>query len=169
MRTSGRRLADPPFPRTVRLLGRDRPLTADPGMPWRDRRLVLAVLRDAAAKLETESATGRLSAEDRRYVGALKRFTLGRGRSGQWRGTFIMGLADVRASQDADYWSSALVHDGVHAHLQSRARRFWDEVGPREAQIGYLRRTCGPEYLVDAVVRFRDSRGNQRRRLFERV
>jgi hypothetical protein len=89
------------------------------------------------------------------------------GRSGQWRGTLIFGLADVRASQDAAYWASALVHDGVHAWRQARGGRWRDEVGPCDAQIDYLRRTGGGPALIAHVAAFRDSRSRQRSRLRE--
>ena len=89
---------------------------------------------------------------------------LGRGRSGQHGGVFIVGLADARASQDADYWSSALVHDGVHAWLQRRGRPYRDEVGPCDAQLDHLRRTGGDPALIAHVAAFRASRAGQRKR-----
>jgi hypothetical protein len=169
MNERGLRPADPPFPRAIRLLGRARPLNADRRMPHAERRLALAALRRAAAKLDAEQSAGRLTAADRRYLAALKRFALGRGRSGQHRGLFTFGFADVRASGDVEYWASALVHDGVHAWLQARARPYRDEVGPCEAQIDYLVRTGARDDLVDHVRRFRDSRTRQRTRLRERT
>jgi hypothetical protein len=169
MRITGRRPADPPFPAAVRLLGRERPLVADRRTPARDRRLALAVLVRVAAKLEAERAAGLLSAADQRHLDALTGFVLARGRSGQHRGVFILGLADVRASDDAAYWSSALVHDGVHAGLQGRGRAYRDEVAPCEAQLDYLRRTGGDPALIAHIERFRDSRARQRRRTREAV
>jgi hypothetical protein len=83
------------------------------------------------------------------------------------RGGFIVGLADVRASRDLEYWTSALVHDGVHAHRQARGRRWLDEIGPCDAQLDYLRRTGARAELVEAVSRFRDSRSRQRTRRAE--
>jgi hypothetical protein len=161
---TGRRAADPPFPRFVRLLGVRRALVADRAMPSRDRRLILSVILRAAAKLDAEQKAGLLAAADRDCLGALRGFGLGRGRSGQDRGVFVFGLADVRASQDANYWTSALVHDGLHALLQSRGRPYRDEVAPCEAQIAYLTRTGGGDALIEAVRAFRDSRARQRTR-----
>lgn len=169
MRRFGRRPADPPIPRSIRLLGRVRPLVADPRLPYAARRRILAVIRAAAAKLDVEAAAGRLSTDDRRYLAALTRFGLARGRSGQMRGAFVFGLADVRASGDTAYWASALVHDGVHAWRQALGRRWMDEVGPCEAQIDYLRRTHGDARLIAHIAAFRDSRAGQRRRLGEAV
>jgi hypothetical protein len=148
----------------VRLLGVERPLVADRRMPHRDRRLILSVILRAAAKLDAEHEGGLLSPADCRYLGALRGFALGWGRSAQDRGVFIFGLADVEASQETDYWASALVHDGVHALLQSQGRPYRDEVGPCEAQIDYLTRTGAREALVEAVRQFRDSRARQRTR-----
>lgn len=169
MRVTGRRPADPPCPASVRLLGRARPLAIDRRMPGRERRLGLRVLLRAAAKLDAEHAAGLLTAMEARYLGALNGFALARGRSGQHRGVFMLGLADARASQDADYWSSALVHDGVHAWLQGRGRPYRDEVGPCEAQLAYLQRTGGDPDLIAHIARFRDSRAGQRKRSAERL
>ncbi len=169
MSITGRRPADPPFPASVRLLGRSRPLVASRLTPPRHRRGALAIVLGAAAKLGAEHAAGRLTPEDLRYLGALRGFVVARGRSGQHRGVFILGLADVRASQDMDYWSSALVHDGVHAWLQSRGRPYGDEVAPCDAQLDYLRRTGGDPELIAHIARFRDSRAGQRRRAREAV
>jgi hypothetical protein len=166
---SGRRAADPPFPRFVELLGARRPLVADRAMPNRERRLILSVILRAAAKLHAEESAGLLTAADRECLHALRGFALGRGRSGQDRGVFIFGLADVNASQDADYWASALVHDGLHALLQSQGKPYRDEAAPCEAQIAYLRRTGGGQALIDAVQAFRDSRARQRSRWREAV
>ena len=163
----GRRPADPPVPRFVRLLGRVRPLVADPRLPYAARRRILAVIAAAATKLEAEAAAGRLSADDRRYLAALTRFAMAAGRSGQMRGAFVFGHADACASGDGAYWASALVHDGVHAWRQARARRWRDEVGPCEAQLDYLRRTGGDPGLIAHIAAFRDSRAGQRRRLQE--
>jgi hypothetical protein len=160
----GGRPADPPFPRVVRLLGRARPVIADRRMPHGERWLILGVVLRAVAKLDAEHAAGLLTVGDRLYLGALERFMLGRGRSGQHRGAFIFGLADVRACPDPEYWTSALVHDGVHALLQARGRRYLDETEPCNAQIDYLTRTAGSELLIRHVARFRDSRPRQRRR-----
>ena len=161
---AGRGATDPPFPRFVQLLGVRRPLVADRRMPYRERRLILSVVLRATAKLDAEEKASLLTPADRECLGALRGFGLGRGRSGQDRGVFIFGLEDVKASQDADYWASALVHDGVHALLQSRGRPYRDEVAPCEAQIAYLTRTGGGEALIEAVRGFRDSRARQRRR-----
>jgi hypothetical protein len=163
------RLHDPPFPLAVRLLGRARRLIAPSSMPWAHRRLILSVIRAACAKLDAEQRAGLLTAADRRYLSALRRFQLGSGRSGAWRGTFIFGLADAKASQDAEYWAGCLVHDGVHAWLQSRGRPFWDEVGPCEAQIDYLTRIGARADHIASIVSFRESRTLQRRRLSERA
>lgn len=170
-RMTGRRMADPPFPASLRLLGRSRSLIADRSMPDRARRLMLSVLSEAVAKLDAEQAAGLLTDADRLYIGALKGFALGRGRSGQHRGVFIVGLADAKASQDAQYWSGALVHDGVHALVQGRGRglRYLDEAGPCEAQIDYLARTGANQALIEAVGRFKESRAGQRRRAREPV
>ena len=130
---------------------------------------MLAALGAAARKLDAEAAAGLLHAAEREFLGALKRFVLGRGRSGQWRGDFIVGLQDVRASQDPAFWASALVHDGVHAHLQARGRPYRDEVGPCEAQIAYLQRTGAEPALVTHVAAFRDSVAGQRRRSREAI
>jgi len=67
--------------------------------------------------------------------------------------------------REAEYWAGGLIHDGVHAWLQSRGRPFWDEVGPCEAQIDYLTRVGARSEHIASVVRFRDSRALQRRRL----
>ena len=120
----GRRCADPPFPRSLNLLGRRVPLAAPQRMPWAERQAVLAVARAAVARLQSDASAGRLSAEDRRWLAALRRFAIGPGRSGQHMGGFIFGLADVRASGETVYWASALVHDGVHAALQARGRPY---------------------------------------------
>jgi hypothetical protein len=165
----GRRPADPPFPRAVTLLGRPVPLSAPRSMPHAQRTAALAVARAAAAKLASEAAAGRLSAADRLWLSALRRFAVGAGRSAQHRGCFIFGLADVTASRDPAYWSSALVHDGVHAALQARGRPYRDEVGPCEAQIGYLTRTGADPALIAHIARFRDSRLGQRRRVAQAV
>src|SRR5271155_3183896 len=146
---TGKRAADPPFPQFVRLLGVRRPLVADREMPCAERWQILSVIRRAAAKLDAEHKAGLLTPADRACLGALRGFALGRGRSAQDRGVFIFGLADVKASQDADYWTSALVHDGVHALLQSRGRPYRDEVAPCEAQISYLTRTGGAGALIE--------------------
>jgi hypothetical protein len=164
-----RRLADPPFPAAVRLLGRTVPLVAARSLPHAERRAMLGAVHAAVARLEGQAATGQLSAADRRYLGALSRFVLGRGRSGQDRGAFTFGLADVRASRDAGYWASALVHDGVHAWRQRRGRAWRDETAPCEAQIDYLQRTGGDPALIAHVARFRDSAIGRRRRLAEPV
>jgi hypothetical protein len=164
-----RRPADPPFPAAVRLLGRARPLFAGRRTPHAERRLFLAVIAAAAQKLEAEHAAGRLTRADLRYLGALEAFALGRGRSGQHRGVFIVGLADVRATQDPQYWTSALVHDGVHAWLQRRGRPYRDEVAPCEAQLDYLARTGADPALIAHIARFRDGRARQRRRSREGV
>ena len=164
---ASRRPADPPFPRWVRLLGRATPLLADRRMPYRARRLILAAIRAAAAKLNAEDAAGRLTPADLRYLRALAAFALGSGRSGQHLGVFTFGLADVRVTVDAAYWSGALVHDGVHAHLQRRGRPYRDEVGPCNAQLAYLTRTGADPWLIAQVSRFRDSRSLQRVRLRE--
>lgn len=169
MDSTGRRPADPPFPASVRLLGRARPLAADRRTPLAARRLWLSVLRRAVRKLDGEQAAGLLTPADHRFLGAIERFVLGPGRSGQHGRTFIFGLADLKASQDADYWASALVHDGVHAWLQRRGRPYRDEVGPCEAQLDYLRRTGGDPWLIAHIARFRDSRAGQRTRSRERV
>lgn len=169
MKSAGRRAADPPFPKTVTLLGRRLPLWAERSMPHAARRLALAAILRAVRKLAGEGAAGRLSGSDRRCLGALRAFAIGRGRSGQDQGVFIFGLADVRATADPAYWSSALVHDGMHALLQRRGRPYRDEVAPCEAQIDYLLRTGGSHALVDHLRRFRDSQGLQRRRLREPV
>lgn len=166
---TGKRAADPPFPGFVRLLGVRRPLVADRRMPCGERGQILSVILSATAKLDAEEKVGLLTSADRECLGALRGFVLGRGRSGQHRGVFIFGLADVKASQDADYWTSALVHDGVHALLQSRGRPYRDEVAPCEAQIAYLERTGGGETLIEAVRRFRDSRARQRTRWREAI
>jgi hypothetical protein len=165
----GVRPADPPFPRSVRLLGRAIPLTAPRGMPQAQRGAALAIARAAAAKLDADEACGRLAAEDIRCLRALRRFAICPGRSGQHRGCFTFGLKDVRASQDADYWASALVHDGAHAALQARGRPYRDEVGPCEAQIDYLARTAADPALIAHIARFRDSRAGQRRRVAEPI
>jgi hypothetical protein len=159
-----RRAADPPFPAHVRLLGRPRPLRAPRAMPYADRRRILQVLAAAAAKLDAEQAAGLLVPADLAYLGALTHFVFGHGRSGQMRGGFIVGLADVRASRDLEYWTGALVHDGVHAHRQARARRWLDEIGPCDAQLDYLRRTGARAELIEGVRRFRDSRARQQAR-----
>jgi hypothetical protein len=153
----------------VRLLGRPVRLVADLQMPYAERRLILSAISAALRKLDAEHAAGVLSETDRSYLGALKRFAFGRGRSGQDCGVFIFGLADVRATADAEYWSSALVHDGVHAVLQARGRRYLDEVAPCDAQIDYLARTGGAAALIQHVERFRDSRSFQRSRFREGV
>jgi hypothetical protein len=129
---------------------------------------MLKVLGRAAEKLEAEHRAGLLTREDARYLGALKWFMYGRGRSGQHRGVFIVGMADVRATEDADYWSAAILHDGVHAHLQARARRWRDETAPCNAQIDYMRRTGATDWAISAVEKFRDSRSWQRNRTAER-
>jgi len=165
----GRRPADPPFPRAIALLGRRVPLSAPRSMPHAKRAAALAVARAAAAKLAAEAAAGRLSAADRRWLCALRRFAIGPGRSAQHRGCFIIGLADVTASRDAAYWSGALVHDGVHAALQARGRPYRDEVAPCEAQIDYLTRTGADPALIAHIAGFRDSRLGQRRRLAQAV
>jgi hypothetical protein len=165
MPSLGRRAFDPPFPRAIRLLGRARSLVAEPRLPYAARRRMLAVLRAAAAKLEADAAAGRLSADDRRHLSALAGFRFAGGRSGQWRGVFIVGLADVRLSRDPEYWASALVHDGVHAWRQLRGRPFRDEVGPCEAQIGYLTRAGADPALVAHIAAFRDDVLRRRRRL----
>lgn len=159
-----RRAADPPFPRVVHLLGANRPLSADPRMPHRQRRLILSVILRAAARLEAEVQAGLLSSSDRRCIGAVKRIALGWRRSGQDRGTFIFGWKDVRASQDPAYWASALVHDGAHALMQGRGGRYLDEIGPCNAQIGYLTRTGADDALIRHVASFRDSHARQRAR-----
>jgi hypothetical protein len=169
MTASGRRAADPAFPRALRLLGHVRPLSADVRLPYALRRRALAALGSAAAKLEADASAGRLSAADRAFLAALTAFMLGPGRSGQWRGTFILGLADLRTGADAAYWASALVHDGVHAWRQARGRRWRDEVGPCEAQIAYLQRSGADPALIAHVTHFRDSLAGQRRRRAERV
>jgi hypothetical protein len=138
-------------------------------MPWAHRRVILAVIRGAAGRLDAQQRAGLLTAADRRYLGALKRFQLGPGRSGAWRGAFIFGLADARASQEAEYWAGGLVHDGVHAWLQSRGRRFWDETAPCDAQIDYLTRTGARAEHIASVARFRDSRALQKARYRERA
>jgi hypothetical protein len=166
---SGKRAADPPFPRFVALLGVRRPLVVDRQMPCAERWRILSVIRRAAAKLDAEHEAGLLTPADRACLGALRGFALGRGRSAQDRGVFIFGLADVRASEDPDYWTSALVHDGVHALLQSRGRPYRDEVAPCEAQIAYLTRTGGGAALIEAVRAFKDSRARQRTRWREAV
>jgi hypothetical protein len=163
----GSRPADPPFPRALGLLGRAVALAAPRRMPHAERRAVLVVARAAAAKLQADASAGRLSAADRRWLKAIRRFAIGRGRSAQHAGCFIFGLADVRASRDAAYWASALVHDGVHAALQARGRPYRDEVAPCEAQIDYLTRTGADPALVAHIARFRDSRAGQRRRAAE--
>ena len=160
---------DPPFPPAVSLLGRARPLLAPVSMPWAHRRPILAVIRSACAKLDGEEKAGLLTAADRRYLSALKRFQLGPGRSGAWKGTFIFGLADAMASQDAEYWAGGLVHDGVHAWLQSRGRPFWDETAPCDAQIDYLTRVGARADHIASVVRFRASRMLQKARYRERA
>jgi hypothetical protein len=131
------------------------------------RMAALAVALGAAAKLGADAADGRLTAADRQWLAALRRFAIGPGRSGQHRGCFTFGLADVRASADPAYWASALVHDGVHAALQARGRPYRDEVGPCEAQIDYLTRTAADPGLIAHIARFRDSRVGQRRRTAE--
>jgi hypothetical protein len=138
-------------------------------MPYRQRRLILSVIQSATAKLNAEHEAGLLSPADCQYVGALRGFALGWGRSAQDRGVFIFGLADVEASQETAYWTAALVHDGVHALLQSQGRPYRDDVGPCEAQIDYLIRTGAREALIDAVREFRDSRARQRTRWREAV
>ena len=169
MNITGRRPADPPFPASVRLLDHSRPLVANRLTAARDRRDALDLVLGAAAKLAAEHAAGLLTPADLRYLGALRGFVLGRGRSGQHRGVFILGLADVRASQHMDYWSSALVHDGVHAWLQARGRPYRDEVAACDAQLDYLQRTGGDPELITHIARFRDSRAGQRRRAREAV
>ena len=166
---AGRRLADPVFPRSVRLLGAPRPLIADRRMPHRQRHLILAVVRAAAAKLDAEHRAGLLSAGDRRSLDAIRRFELGWGRSGQDRSVFIFGLTDVEASGDPVYWTSALVHDGAHALMQGRGGRYYDEVGPCNAQIDYLIRTGANDAFIDFVTRYRDSRARQRTRSREQT
>lgn len=133
-------------------------------MPHARRRPILGLLRAAVAKLDAEQAAGLLAPADLAYLGALTHFVFGLGRSGQMRGGFIVGLADVRASRDLEYWTSALVHDGVHAWRQARGRRWLDEVGPCDAQLAYLRRIGARADLIEAVVRFRDERARQRTR-----
>ena len=125
------------------------------------------MLQAAVAKLNAEDRAGLLSAADRRHLNALKRFAFGRGRSGAWWGVFIVGLKDALASQDAEYWAGCLVHDGVHAHVQSRGRPCYDEVGPCEAQIDYLIRVGARPDHIASVARFRDSVLLQRKRLRE--
>ena len=75
----------------------------------------------------------------------------------------------MKASGDPAYWSSALVHDGVHAWMQGRGRPYMDEVGPCDAQIDYMTRTGAPASFVEAVAAFRDSRARQRVRWREQA
>jgi hypothetical protein len=160
----GRRPADPPFPAAVRLLGRARPLVAERRMPHAERRAILEVIYWAVARLEAQAAAGLINDIDRRCLGALTRFEFGRGRSGQHRGAFIFGLADVRASRDPGYWASALVHDGMHAWRQARARPYRDEWAPCNAQVDYLVRTGGDPALIAHVIHFRDTAAARRAR-----
>jgi hypothetical protein len=169
MTARGRRPFDPLFPRSLRLLGRPRPLIADRRIPHAHRQLMLGAVEAAAAKLDAEQAAGLLSGEDRLYLGALRAFAFGGGRSGQHRGLFIVGLADVQACRDPEYWSSALVHDGVHAWLQARGRPYLDEIAPCTAQIDYLARTGGDAAFIRHVALFRDSRSRQRTRRGEQI
>lgn len=162
-----RRAFDPPLPLSVSLLGRRRPLEAPLKMPWAERRAILDVIRAAVGKLEAEHRAGLLGPADRRYLAAIKRFEFGRGRSGAWRGAFIVGLKDARASQDPTYWSAGFVHDGVHLWLQARGRPFWDETRPCLAQIDYMLRTGAPPHHIAAVERFMGSRALQKARYRE--
>jgi hypothetical protein len=138
-------------------------------MPWAERRRILAVVRAAVAKLEAEAKAGLLSPADRRYLSAIKRFQFGRGRSGAWWGSFIVGLKDAEASSDPTYWSAGFVHDGVHLWLQARGRPFWDETRPCLAQIDYLARTGAPARHIEAVERFMGSRALQKARYREKA
>jgi len=162
-----RRRADPPFPAAVRLLGRTIPLAVERRTPHRERRLILSAVTGAVAKLEAEHRAGLLSRADIECLASLKWFVFGRGRSGQHRGAFIFGVADVKLTRDPDYWSAALVHDGMHARLQAKARAYRDETRPCNVQIDYMRRTGAQPYAIEAVERFRDSRSRQRKRTGE--
>ncbi len=163
----GRRAADPPFPGAVRLLGRWVPLAIERRIPYKPRRLMLKVVSRALEKLEAERKAGLLTRDDVRYLGSLKWFMYGKGRSGQHRGVFIVGMADAKLTQAADYWSAAILHDGVHAYLQARGRRYRNETPPCNAQIDYMRRTGATDWAIQAVERFRDSRSRQRSRTAE--
>ena len=167
-RSFGWRAADPPLPRAVRLLGRWVPLVIERRIPYKPRRLMLKVVASAAEKLEAERKAGLLTRADAQYLRALKWFMYGRGRSGQHRGVFIVGMADAKTTQDPDYWSAAILHDGVHAWLQARARRYRDETAPCNAQIDYMQRTGASTWAISAVENFRDSRSRQRSRTAER-